>query len=286
MKAWQDLVGGESLTRAEVALIEACLAGQSCTLGEDRPDKPSEDREIRASILKALITGGLPDQPTTNFGVHLEGAYISDKLDLSFFRAKGRTGLVKGRFEYGLEAMQAQFEFLNLSGSYLPELNAQGARVVGEVFLRGGFHANGTVSLSGAEIGGQLECTGGRFENRTGHALLAQGARVKGDVFLRDGFHATGEVSLSGADIGGQLSCDGGQFENPNGDALNAECVQVKGHVLLSNKFYARGEVRLLGAEIGGQLFCEGGKFKNSKGDALNAQGAQVRDGLFFRKVT
>lgn len=76
MKAWEDLVGGD-LTPAEAQLIGACLAGQRCVLGEDRPDKPSEDREIRAPILKALITGGMHDQPTTDIGVHLEGAYIS-----------------------------------------------------------------------------------------------------------------------------------------------------------------------------------------------------------------
>ena len=85
MKAWQDLVGGE-LTPAEAALIEACLAGRVCIIGEDRPDKPSEDREIRAPILKALITGDLPDQPTTDIGVRLSGAYISSTLDLSLCR--------------------------------------------------------------------------------------------------------------------------------------------------------------------------------------------------------
>ncbi|MBF9057248.1 hypothetical protein HKCCA1065_11660 [Rhodobacterales bacterium HKCCA1065] len=113
VKAWEDLVGG-NLTPAEVQLIEACLAGRPCVLGENRPDAPSEDREIRAPILKALITGGLRDQPTTDIGVHLEGAYISGVLNLLMCRAKGLTGLTKCRFEYDLLAMQAQFEGLNL----------------------------------------------------------------------------------------------------------------------------------------------------------------------------
>lgn len=201
MKAWQDLVGGD-LTPAEAALIEACLAGDECILGKDRPDKPSEDREIRAPILKALITGGLPDQPTTDFGVHLEGAYVSGQLNLWMSRAKGLTGLIKCRFDHGLVAMQAPFEGLDLSGSDLPALNAQGARVVGGVFLREGFHANGTVSLSGAEIGGQLECTGGRFENRTGHALLARGARVRNGLFFRNVTVTGGLVDLNSAHVG------------------------------------------------------------------------------------
>ena len=86
MKAWEDLVGGD-LTAAEAALIEACLAGQRCVLGENRPDAQPEDREIRAPILKALITDSLRDQPTADIGVRLEGAYISGPLDLSLCRA-------------------------------------------------------------------------------------------------------------------------------------------------------------------------------------------------------
>jgi hypothetical protein len=163
VKAWEDLVGCD-LTPAEVKLIKACLAGQPCVLGEDRPDAPSDMTKIRAPILKVLITDSLRDQPTTDIGVHLEGAYISGLLDLWMSRAKGLTGLLKCRFDHGLEAMQAQFEILNLSGSDLPALNAPGARVAGDVFLNNGFHANGEVILSGAEIGGQLSCTGGRFE--------------------------------------------------------------------------------------------------------------------------
>jgi hypothetical protein len=80
VKAWEDSVGGD-LTPAEVKLIKACLAGQPCVLGEDRPDAPSDMTKIRASILKALITDSLRDQPTTDIGVHLEGAYISGLLD-------------------------------------------------------------------------------------------------------------------------------------------------------------------------------------------------------------
>ncbi|MBF9053743.1 hypothetical protein LSUCC1028_05775 [Rhodobacterales bacterium LSUCC1028] len=201
VKAWQDLVGGE-LTPAEAALIEACLAGRVCIIGEDRSDKPSEDREIRAPILKALITGDLPDQPTTDIGVRLSGAYISSTLDLSLCRARGLTGLFDCRFEDDLLALQAQFEFLNLSGSYLPKLNAQGARVSGGVFLKDGFHATGEVRISGAEIGGQLVCAGGEFENPKGKALNAQGAQVRDGIFFRNVTVKSGLIYLTAAHAG------------------------------------------------------------------------------------
>ncbi|VAW05356.1 hypothetical protein MNBD_ALPHA07-485, partial [hydrothermal vent metagenome] len=107
-------------------------------------------------------------------GAQLQGAYVSGKLDLSFATAKGMTRLINCRFDEDVVALQARFEFLNLSGSHLPGLNAQGATVTGNVFLRGGFTAEGEVSLSGAQIGGQLNCDGGHFSNANGDALNAQ----------------------------------------------------------------------------------------------------------------
>ncbi|WP_340302697.1 hypothetical protein [Roseobacter sp. HKCCD7870] len=117
-------------------------------------------------------------------------------------RAKGLTGLLKCRFDHGLEAMQAQFEILNLSGSDLPALNAPGARVKSGVFLSDKFHAKGKVSLSGAEIGGQLNCEDGRFENPKGDALNAQGAQVRDGLFFRNVEVTGGFVDLSSAHVG------------------------------------------------------------------------------------
>ncbi|MBL4691188.1 MAG: hypothetical protein JKY68_06975, partial [Rhodospirillales bacterium] len=76
----------------------------------------------------------------------------------------------------------------------------------------------GGVSLSGAEIGGQLSCTNATFENDKpeGFALDAQSLTVKGAVLLRNGFSAKGRVSLMGAKIDGQLDCDDATFVNEN----------------------------------------------------------------------
>ncbi|MBF9057247.1 hypothetical protein HKCCA1065_11655 [Rhodobacterales bacterium HKCCA1065] len=160
---------------------------------------------------------------------------------------------------------------------------------MGGVILSDGFHAKGRVSLAGAEIGGQLSCTGGRFENPEGDALNAQNVRVKSNVFLSDKFHATGAVSLAGAEIGGQLSCEGGQFENPKGLALNAQGARVAGSMFLRHDFQAAGAVRISGAEIGGQLDCSGGRFEAPKdkgpdeiNHAINAQGARIREDVFL----
>ncbi len=44
--------------------------------------------------------------------------------------------------------------------------------------------------FAGAEIGSNLECDGGTFENPGSNAIVADRARVHGSVFLRDGFVA------------------------------------------------------------------------------------------------
>ena len=236
---------------------------------------------MRADLLRYLICGGCETCPTQDVGVGLVGAYVMGTLDLDFTTAKGATGLFACRFETWIEALQARFEFLILSDSHLPGLTAQGARVTGDVFLRG-VTATGEVSLSGAEIGGQLACNRARFEAAEGTALNAEGARVTGGVFL-SGVTATREVSLSGAEIGGTLACEGARFENSEGTALNAQGARVTGSVFLRG-VTATGEVSLSGAGIGGQLSCNGARFENSEDTALNAQKMEA-DEFYWREV-
>ncbi|WP_127105493.1 hypothetical protein [Pararhodobacter zhoushanensis] len=284
IRSWSDIEALDPpLTAPERQLIEACKAGVECVLGDGtRPEGADPARTIRADLLRYLILGGCADCLVHEWGVLLAGAWISGELDLSFATAKGQTLLIRCGFEKPVLALQTAFEVLNLTGSALKGLNAQGARVTGDVFLRDGFEAEGTVSFSGAVIGGQLDCSGSKFCNPEGDAFSAQGAQVTGDVFLRDGFEAEGAVSLLGAVIGGQLECSGSKFRNPEGKALQAQNARVTGGAFLCDGFEAEGEVRLSGAVIGGQLVCRGGKFRNPEGIALNAHSVQVSGAVFL----
>jgi len=154
-------------------------------------------------------------------------------------------------------------------------------RVAVDVCGVGGLYGRGEVSLSGDDIGGQLNCAGGSFQNERGDALNAQGMKAAKDVFLGGGFVAEGEVRLSSADIGGQLACAGGSFQNERGNALVTQNIKVASDVFLHGEF--KGEVSLAGADIGGQLSCTGGSFQNERGDALNAQGIKVASDVFLR---
>jgi hypothetical protein len=68
------------------------------------------------------------------------------------------------------------------------------------------------VRLLGAQIGGDLDCSGGAFKNPGALALSADGASVKGEAFLTDRTSAESEVRLLGAQIGGNLDCRGGRL--------------------------------------------------------------------------
>lgn len=269
-------------TPAEEALLVACAAGHWCELGDGElpPEDAGSDRLIRADVLRYLILGGCDACRVEGWGVRLAGARVTGRLDLSFQTARGATGLLFCHFDKGIEALQAKLAALNLNGSILPALNAQGAEVEGDVFLRD-VTATGEVGLSGAIIRGQLACDGSEFANESGHALNAQAAEVKGGVFL-DAVTTTGEITLAGAIIGGELRCERAKVTNGNGYALNAQGAEVKGDVILS-KVTAMGEVSLSRAIIGGQLACEGAKLSNEHRCALNAQTATIRGDLIWR---
>ena len=51
--------GFEPLGAAEGALVQACVAGKPCELGDgSRPEGPDPARDIRADLLRFLILGG------------------------------------------------------------------------------------------------------------------------------------------------------------------------------------------------------------------------------------
>ena len=75
------------------------------------------------------------------------------------------------------------------------------AKVTGDVFLNKGFEAEGEVRFAGAEIGGDLVCTGGCFKT----------AKVAPLADKTDPPRAENALSLSSAKIGGDLMAWAGE---------------------------------------------------------------------------
>ena len=257
-------------------------------------DKPANganwgsERTIRAEVIYALAVGD--NSQVHAKGVQIYGAKIVGPLDMEGANIPHPFVLFDCFIGEPITLRNADALSVNLDGSRVAGIVADGLRTRGDVFLRDDFHATGEVRLPGAAIGGDLDCFGGTFKNAEGVALYADRAAVEGAVFLHKGFHAKGEVRLLGAKIGRDLNCSGGTFENAEGEALNAAGARVEGHVFLTSMpqpegglgFHAKGEVRLVGAKIGGKLACWGGKFENADGTALNLEGATVTATFFL----
>jgi hypothetical protein len=192
---------------------------------------------------------------------------------------------------------------LRVRGAFLRFLLLGGDKEV-PVHERGvdlcGAFIEGSLDLSGCEIGSPLVLTKCRFDQQViaQHAnftclialdgsLLAKGLDAQrlrcGTVALRNGFKALGLVNLLGAEIRGDLTCCDGFFEAGTGVALRADGALVKGSVHLTFGFRARGTVSLMGVRVGGSLWCMGGTFEGMNGDALVADHLEVAGSVALR---
>lgn len=241
------------------------------------------DREIDASLLRWLCVDRAAKDQVDPVGIQIQAAIITGGLDLNYVAVLFPIRFWNCALAEDAELDQVEIPRLDLSGSWAKSISADGAIIKGYVFLNEGFHADGGVQLSNAQIGGNLDCVGGTFCNPSGYAIIADGAVVKGSVFLSQGFHAYGGVRLLGVQIADTLECEGGTFETPKGYALYADHAEVNGYIFLRGNFKGLGEVNLRGAKIGANLECDGGTFDNRQGKALDADGLIVKGDVFLR---
>ena len=282
---------------AEKEFAHRLAEGQPCIVGNGdfstpRPEEGIESGDnanvVRSEVIRFFAYGGNGENPVSGPIIYLQGAWISGDLDLVHASIPYALVLSNCHFDASMSVQHAECAALYLNGSRLAGgVNADGLTTKGNVNLNNGFSAEGEVRLLGANIGGNLNCAGGKFHNLGGKALNADGLTTKGNVNfnvnLNNGFFAEGEVRLLGANIGGDLECTDGKFHNPGRKALNADGLTTKGKVNLNNDFSAEGEVRLLGANIGGSLNCTGRKFHNPKGYALVADKLTTKGSVNLR---
>jgi hypothetical protein len=282
------------LSQAELKLLRAAPKGEVAWCGPSRKDDdPANDpakadewgheREIRADLIRWLCVDRDAASAVDPKGIQVHAARITGALDLSFVSVAFPLLMWRCRLTEDADLTSTDLPALNLAGSRVRSVTADGANVKGGIFLRDGFSAEGEVRLAGAQIGGGLDCSGGTLKNGAGEALSADGATVKGSVFLRYGFSAEGEVRLLGARIEGDLDCSGGTFKNPGKNALSFHKAKVEGGVYLGGGFAAGGQVGLLGAQIRRDLDCTAGTFKNPHKRALSADQAAVGGSVFLK---
>ncbi len=294
-----------NLTQAEKRLLRSAPLGEMAVCGPsdddgDLQNQPeyalewSPDRVIRAEVIRWLFIDSDARALVDPKGILIYGAKISGVLDLSNISATLGLSVWHSRLTDCFVMFGLGIPELDLQGTWVSALYGDRAKIQGRVFLRNGFRALGEVRFSGAQIGGDLDCTNGRFSNPRmlgdgggGVALNADGAELRGDVLLCSGFCAEGEVRLIGARIGGDIDCRSGCFScgepkaAADGNAFSADRVVVRGSVFLADEFKAWGTVRLWGAQIGGKLDCNGAVFEGT----FSARRAEVKGDFCWTKV-
>jgi hypothetical protein len=248
----------EGLTPAERQLLARVADGEEADFsapdeGQNDPTQGAAwgpERTIRAAFLHWLCTDAQAAACVPPKGIRIRGARIEGPLDFEGATLLHRLSLIRCAIPEGILLTDARARRIDLSGSYIRGLHADGLAVEGDLVL-----------------------SGARLENPNGDALVADGMTVEGSVFLDRGFHATGAVRLVRARIQEVLICRGARLENPNGDALSTDGMTVEGSVFLDEGFHATGAVRLVGTHIQEVLICRGARLENPNGTPSSPMG-------------
>ncbi len=200
------------------------------------------------------------------------------------FTARGQVRFTDAKIRRQLNATGGDFHNEH-AGEYA--LDADSLICGGDVFLNDGFHALGAVSLTGADIRSELNCTAGSFQNPDGYALFADGLTTPGMVYLDNGFQAIGKVRFARATVGRQFKCTDGTFDNQHGIALDLTGLVCPGDVLLNSTgsqgrtFRATGEIRIKNAQITRDLNLTGAMLHGDEG--IDARGIVVGGSLNWK---
>lgn len=203
--------GGRFENRHGNALVcNGMTVGGEVRLGKGFHAK-GEVHLLDVQIGELICTDGRFENPG-GCALNFDGAMVAGTVFLrNRFDAEGEVRLVGANIRGQLACDNGRFANPGKDdeGNARRALTCDGAKVAGSVFLRNHFHATGSVWLRGAEIGGQLNCTGGRFENPGGNALAAQGIVVKGATVLGQ----EEAIGSGGVEILGMADFSDGTFE-------------------------------------------------------------------------
>ncbi|MGH7153864.1 MAG: hypothetical protein ACREF3_08025, partial [Acetobacteraceae bacterium] len=194
-------------------------------------------------------------------------------------------------------------------GRHSVALRGDGLEVGGTLLLSSGFRATGQVSLNGARITRNLNCSGAVLWNPGGYSLSAAGAHIAGSLYTRgatarDGtpvrFLSHGAFRLEGASIVGDWKADSARFVAPatrrrnwtltTGKLLELRAIMANGlTVNASATFNAactiQGTAEFINAKIGGDLNFNGAIFDLPGEEVLYADGITISGTLFLEEA-
>ncbi|MFB9681774.1 hypothetical protein [Streptosporangium vulgare] len=257
----------EDLSEPELALWEAFPTARPV----DLPGTP-----VRAAIIVRMLLGARERLAGQTPGMHLSGARITGRLDLSYAEVQHPLILTKCEFEEAPVFTGARTGLVDLAASQAPGLQAVDAVIGGALRLEGCEMA-GPIQLAGAHVSGTLNLSGAAI-----HAL--QAVHADGLIVDRDLLCANavidGELRVVGARIGGTMTLDGARVGRSGGFSLTAEGVVIDGGLSCARGFRSWGELSVQDARIGRRCVFSGAQLSNPDGIALNAERLSVEGGL------
>jgi hypothetical protein len=312
-----DCGGGTFINPARIDAEEAALSADGATFGGGIFLNRGFHAEGGVRLSRVHLQGDLDcsggtfhnprsQAPGSGIALNADGINVAGSVMLRGLQAEGELRMPRAKvgadIDCGGATVRNPFSWGPVGSP--SAMNMEGSAVGGNVVLNNKFRAIGYVTLRGAQITGQLDCSGATFENypplgalQSMPALDASLSNIESGAFFRAQFRAEGEVRIQAARIGRAFECDHATFCNPartstnaSGHALTADGIRVAGRLAMGPAFSAEGEVFLIGAQIEGDLDCGGGQFSNppaaempNAGRALSAHRITVEGNAFIR---
>ena len=172
-----------------------------------------EARDIRASVVLALLVADAGEHPAIGAGVMIEGAWISGSLDLAARKDVRSLNLKDCALERPPDLTGARMHGLILDNVWVPGLVAPYAEFATVVDIIGGSIMFGRLDLFGAKIAGRLRLDDTRLfcplaveRTRAGRALGGKGASASSGAPKADDGSSSPErltaVDASGTSVG------------------------------------------------------------------------------------
>ena len=232
-------------------------------LDPKRPEGLPQSRVLTRAFLETILLKDKYRKVLTRRGVIIDGARLTDLLDLQNVQLGGVFSLLRSLLEKGVN-------FSGLRSTYAVDL--RGSKITGSFVMNDG-HLGGQLSLEGSKIAGRLEMIGGQV----GGQLGLGGAMVIGPLNLQElqigeglfmgGDAQFGEVSLTNVHVGGQLNL-GGLIVNDRMllipkvyGRVTIQGVQVSSTVHLSRGAEFDGPVNFIYSRVGQNVELAGGFF-------------------------
>lgn len=289
------------LTALELAIVDAARRGvlvePEIAIDTEGPAITEDScAQVRAELIRELLMGRRGELDPR--GVRIRAVRLVGRLDLNHVTAVTGLRLFDCVLPDGVFCRYARLREMNLRGSALPFLFADGLQAESDLVLRDvtvhGSREEGTVQLRSAHIGGELDLEASDIANDTGPALVADSLHAEGRVSLHGAtMRGTGEkgtIRLVGASLSGQLSFGGSEITNDTGPAIRADSLRTSGRTSLQKATLRGvsedGTVRLVSATFGGQLSFEASEITNGAGPALYADRVRTGSRLSLRNAT